>query len=265
MKTALVFVMSFAAFLLGAFDRGKTAQELENISLKTPGKIVRRSFDIVKNTPYSISSLALSSHDDIAWFEVRLFEKGKDSKFFRSIRTRKNQTRLSVVFNSETAERAEVSFVLMPDAMPQSSADFKEFRFVACEDITLQSWKRRGPSRCRREFRGTDIILYPIAAKNTGSLMTQIAQIIPDKKMRFSAEVTTKVPEAAAIYVICGGKGLKSEVYKSNWNKSLKETLTVDFDTKKYTWIGIELRCRNGKKFKNLPITFSNIKLTPRP
>lgn len=263
-KTALLFGLLFSSVYLCAFDRNKSAEELECIELKTPGSNKKRSYDITPNTSYSISALVSASHKDIAWFEVHLFAKGKQLDFIRSIRADRNAERLEVVFNSGKADRAEVIFTLIPDAMPQSNAVFKEYRFVRCNDIRIKSWKA-GNFRCRRREFTPDgaIVIYPQNGRGNSSGSTQLTQIFPHRKMRFSADVSAKYANSAMLNIYCSGKSFKAKSYKSKWNKKPQETLYVDFDTEDATWVSLELRCANGKKFRNEPVSFSNIKLTP--
>ena len=263
-KIALLAALIYSSATLFAFDRNKSAKELENVELTVPGRSEKRSYDINKNTPYAVSALVSASHRDIAWFEVRLFAGNEQCDFIRSIRASKESERLEVVFDSGRADRAEVLFILIPDAMPGSRAVFKEYRFVSCSNVTVREWQK-GNYRCpRRKFtQAGDVIIYPGGGRSESTGSVQLLQIIPNKKMRFSAEVKCEFANAARLAVNCGGKNIRSKSFRSSRNRKKNETLYVDFDTQNFTWITLELSCTNGRKFRNNPVTFSNMKLVP--
>ena len=265
-KTAFLTVVLLAAFSLFADDTDKRADELETVTLKTPGSVVKRSYSIRKGHPYAVSALVSSTQNEIAWFEVRLYDGAKQVDFFRSLRSSTNECRLDVVFNSGAADRAEVTFALIPDAMQPCSAVFKQYRFVRCEDTIVQPWSRRGGNRCRREINSKgEIILHPNGGKrNTGGTMTIIQQLLPGKKITFSADVEAKLPKAAMLVVhLSGSPDSKNKTFRSAWNNRQKERLSVDFETSNFSRATLELRCATGNKFKKHPVKFSNIQVTP--
>lgn len=261
----LLTVIAFAVcFSLAAHDRDKQAGELAAIKLTLPQTVVKRSYDIKKGAAYSASALLSASHPQIAWIEVRLLENGREAKFFRSARNAEQPMRTSVVFHSGNCDRAEVRCVLLSDAVPGSFADFNEFRFTSCDDVRIQSWERRGPSRCVRKFaKDGSIVLIPNKGRNRGTVSTILTQYVPGSKYTLSADIISQLPGAGEIAVHLGGKGMKSLVLRSYPNKKLRERHELTFNTANYTWIMIELRCINGKKFNAKPVTFSNISITP--
>lgn len=262
MKTALMLFVLSSLFVLQAYDRNKSAEELENINLDSSVKTVKRSYSVQNGSFYAVSSLLSASRSDIAWFEVKLLQGDKQCAFYRSLRNSSEPERIELVFNSGNADKAEVSCILLPDALPASNAAFKEFRFVRCSNNNLQQWKKRGANNCRRVFsENGDIILYPSGKRGSGTLQTSFSTILPNTKMRFSADIKADFSDAAMLIVYCNGGKNKSTNFRSKLNSKKQETLSVDFDTADFKSISLTLRCTNGKKFKNHPVIFSNLSL----
>ena len=263
MKTALLLLALLTASVLPAFDRNKTADELENIRLSSPAKTAaKRSYPLKKGCSYAVSAVISGSHDNVAHLEVRLFKGKEQTHFFRSLRNSTKAERLALVFNAGGADRAEISCMLLQDAIAGCTAEFKEYRVVCCDNTIIQPWDKRGPSHCRRVIsENGDITLYPGGSRVPATFQTNINLIMPDTRMRFSADVKAEYPNAAMLQVHCSGGKEKYRGFRSKWNSKKQETLVVDFDTAQFKHISLTLRCANGKKFKNKPVTFSNITL----
>lgn len=262
----LTVLVLFSCVALRAFDRDKTAKELENIKVTLPKTAEKRTYDIQKGTPYAVSAVITAQHKNIAWIEVKLFENNKQIKFYRSARNTDAPVRMQVAFDSERADKAEVYCMLLSDAMPGSSATFSEFRVVKCENAIIQPWTKRGPSRCGRKITPAgEIILYPQKGRSVGASPTTLNIRIPNRKYVFSADVKTTIPGAARISVYCSGANTKPVAVRTPYNSKTSERLSLTFDTANFTWFGIELQCANGKKFHNKPVIFSNIQITPAP
>ena len=259
-KTALLLLSFTAAFLLQAYDRNKSAEELEQISLSQSEKTVKRSYSVKKGAYYAVSALLSASQNNIAWFEVKLFSGNKQCAFHRSLRNTQNPERVELIFYTDKADKAEISCVLLPDALPESSALFKEYRFVCCDNPSIQPWQKRGANNCRRVFaENGDIILYPNSSRVPGTTQVSMSTILPNRKMRFSADIKADFPGAAMLLVYCNGGKNKSATFRSPMNSKKEETLYVDFDTADFKSVTFTLRCTNGKKFRNSPVTFSSV------
>ena len=84
--------------------------------------------------------------------------------------------------------------------------------------------------------------------------------------MQFSADVTSELPGAAFLQVVCSGNSaLKSKVFNTKSNSAVKQHLSVSFDTGKYKWISLRLCCNNGQKFSNRKVIFKNVRVVPAP
>ena len=266
MKTAFLLFALAATILLNAHDRNKSANELENISLNAPGETAKRSYSVKSGYPYAVSALVSGSQKDIAWIEVKLFKDKKQCNYFRSLRNTEKTERIEIIFNAGCADRAEVSCILLQDALPGTNAQFKEYRFVSCDDITIQPWERRSSTNCRRKISDNGAItLTPNGNRALAYSATQLSMIMPNTKMRFSADIKAEAAEHPMLMVNGSGGKDKSMHPKSSWNSKKEETLFIDFDTKEYKSITLYIRCNNGKKHKNRPVTFSNIRLTVIP
>ena len=266
MKTALLLLSLLSVISLPAYDRNKSADELENISLNKPGETAKRTYSVIKGAPYAVSALISGSHSDIAWIEVKLFKDKKQCDFFRSLRNTKKTERIEIVFNAGIADRAEVSCILLQDAMPDSKAKFEQYRFVRCDNTTISPWQQKASYNCRRVVaENGDIIIYPNGNRATAYIQNNLSTVMPDTKMRFSADIKADAPNTVMLQVNCNSGKNKSQSFRSQWNRTKEETLSVDFNTDKFRSISFTIRCNNTKKHKQRPVTVSNIKLTVIP
>ena len=265
-KTALLLLSLLSAIVLPAYDRNKSADELENIYLNKPGETAKRTYSVAKGAPYAVSALISGSQSDIAWIEVKLFKDKKQCDFFRSLRNSKKAERIEIVFNTGVADRAEVSCILLQDAMPDSKAKFEQYRFVSCNNNTVSTWSQRAAYNCRKvTAENGDLVIYPNGNRASAYIQNNLITIMPNTKMRFSANIKADAPGAVILQVNCSGGKNKSRFYRSQWNSKKEETISVDFDTEQFRSVSLTIRCNNTRKHKQRPVTISNIKLTILP
>jgi hypothetical protein len=221
----------------------------EIVNLKDPGAVHKRSFKVSPQENYAVTAKVSSSIDRSAVIEVRLFSGSRQCRFFRTVHSTVKESVLESVFNTGNADRAEISLCVTDDAMPGTTAKFREIRFTPCASDVMAEWNRNPASNCGREISGNGkiVTLYP-RRKNVGYVHTSLVKFPANSRMRFSARVNTGKPEMASICVNCGAKNSKSRNYKSNWNSKNDEVLYVDFETEDAEWTTILLRSKNIKK-----------------
>ena len=265
-KNALLLLFLLLAISLPAYDRNKSADELENIYLNKPGETAKRTYSVIKGAPYAVSALVSGSQSDIAWIEVKLFKDKKQCDFFRSLRNSKKTERIEIAFNAKDADSVEVSCILLQDAMPDSKAKFEQFRFVSCDNTTIQPWQQKSTYNCRRVVaENGSIIIYPNGNRATAYIQNNLSTVIPNTKIRFSADIKADAPNAVMLQVNCSSGKNNSKVFRSLWNSKKEETIFIDFNTEQFRSVSFAIRCNNTKKHKHRPVTVSNIKLTVMP
>lgn len=257
----LALCLSFALF---AEEETKSAFP-ETVTLKNPGAVQKHSFKVTPGVNYAVSAKAASSVPRSAVIEIRLFANSKQISFYRTLHSTEKESTLESVFNSGNADRAEVSLCLTDDAMPGVTAQFREIRFVPCQNTALAAWNRNAPSNCRREIRdnGKVVILTP-NRRGVGYNSTSLVKYPKNARMRLTAKVKSSQPGMASLAVNCGAKNTPSRHFKSQWSKKADEVLCVDFDTANAEWITLVLRSRNIKKTKG-PVRFSEISVELLP
>lgn len=232
----------------------------ETVMLKNPGMTSRHSVRISRGANYAVSAKVSSSASRTALIEIRLFSGDKQCRYLRSVHSSDRESVLENVFNAGNADRAEIAFHLIDDAMPGTSAQFKDIRFVVCNNSFVHSWNHKAPVNCRREFRdeGRTVILTP-TKKSSGYCSSGFSKIPKNSRLRFSARVRSERPGMACLAVNCGAKNERSRYFKSPWNTKTNEILTIEFDVANAEWVSTVLRCTGVKKFRG-PVEFSEIK-----
>ncbi len=232
----------------------------EAITLKNPGMISRHSVRIKRGAGYALSAKVSSSASRTALMEIRLFSGDKQCKYLRSMHSTASESVLENVFNAGNADRAEITFRIIDDAMPGTSAQFKDIRFVICDNTFVYNWTRNSPVNCRREIRdaGRTVVLTP-TKKASGYCSTGFNKIPKNTRLRFSARVKTERPGMASIAVNCGVKNARSQNLKAKWNTRNDEVLSIEFDVEDAEWVSPVLRCTEVRKFR-APVEFSEIK-----
>ena len=254
---AILFL--FTCFNLFAED-DKISGIPESVSLKTPAITSTHGIKLTPGADYALSAKVSSSTSRSALIEIRLFKNDRQCKYLRSVRSTVKESVLENVFNAGSADRAEVTFRLIDDAMPGSSAQFKDIRMVICQNTAFSSWTRNPPVNCNRQIKddGRTVVITPLK-KNSGYCTASVNKLPQNSRLRFSARAKCDRPGLASLAVNCGKKNSPSKHFKSPWTTKTNEVITLEFDTQDSEWCTLLLRSLGTKKHR-LPVEFSEIK-----